>query len=265
MNGPHPVYSCKKCGVNFLQRNQQVKDSYDENYFSSKYVDQYGKSYLQDEPNIRKFSQERISVLEKILGQLIKGKAVFDVGCAFGFFLDECRKKGAKVSGLEIISGAVQYARRILHLTVQCQDLAHFHPVRNSYDIIGLWYVLEHFKDPDKILLKLTQSLKPGGLLAISVPHSRGYSYLCDMKTALKERPTDHYFDFSIKSFRFISRLYGLKMVKIVVRGIHWTRFKQRCRLFSWFPEGKIFHQLFSSICRILRIGDTMEVYLRKG
>jgi 2-polyprenyl-3-methyl-5-hydroxy-6-metoxy-1,4-benzoquinol methylase len=251
--------------VNFLHRQQQERGSYNKEYFSGKYEAQYGKSYLQDEPNIRNFARERIIVLEKILGHPLKGSDLLDAGCAFGFFLDESRKRGATVTGLELIPDAVRYARRRLHLKVLHEDLATFSPLRNSYDVITLWYVLEHFKDPDRILLRMTQALRPGGILALSVPHSRGYSFLCDMKSALKERPRDHYFDFSIRSFKFIARLYGLRVVKIVVRGIHWTRFRQRCRLFSWLPDGKIFHQLFSSICRILRLGDTMEVYLRKG
>jgi len=239
--------------------------SYDKKYFFEDYSKQYGKSYIEDRNTIRDFSFQRLDQISRILKKPLKGLKVLDIGCAYGFFLEAAREKGAIVSGIELVSHAVQYARKKLGLSVEKADLHDYQPLENTYDIISLWYVLEHFEKPDKILSRLALALKPGGVLALSIPNSQGYSALCNLPLFLKERPTDHFFDFSPKAVAFLGRLFGLKLVKIVVKGIHFHRFKARCKMFFWIPDIKIFHQLFSSICRILKIGDTMEVYLQKG
>ncbi len=263
-NGNRLLY-CSFCRGNILKKNimRDVSSSYNKKYFHDDYKKQYGRTYIEDRVSIRRYSMDRLDQIEKIFGHSLQGLRILDVGCAYGFFLEAARERGAHVEGIEIVDDAVKYAKNTLKLDVRKDDLSHFKPA-GLYDCISLWYVLEHFEHPDVILSHLVASLKPGGILAFSVPNSRGYSQKCDLPSYLRERPSDHYFDFSDKGLQFLGDLFGLVPRRFCQRGIYLSRLKTKCKWLFWIPEYKIFHQLFSLICRILRRGDTMEVYLQQ-
>ena len=91
---------------------------YGPDYFLSEYEAQYGKSYLDDEPNLRRLSASRLDWMDQTLvvsGAKVdwpeQGPALLEIGSAAGFFLDEANDRGYRTLGVEISDFASNFAR----------------------------------------------------------------------------------------------------------------------------------------------------------
>lgn len=100
------------------------------------------------------------------------GSALLDVGCMYGYLLDEARAIGVgRLEGVELSGAAVRDART--------RGLAVFHGTLEEYaktgpapfDVIVAQHVLEHIRDADGFLRAAVELLAPDGRLVLCVPH----------------------------------------------------------------------------------------------
>lgn len=96
-----------------------------------------------------------------------RGRKLLDVGCYTGVFLERARQRGWDVTGLEPSQWAAGVARsrglQVLNGLLAETDLP-----PESFDVITVWDVIEHFGDPLAEVQRVERLLKPGGLLALS-------------------------------------------------------------------------------------------------
>jgi len=119
--------------------------------------------YLREEPGrVRTFD-----LLLDEIGEMRGAGRLLDVGCYTGVFLERARQRGWEVVGLEPSQWAAEVARR-RGLTVHQVLLAESALPAESFDVITVWDVFEHFADPLAEVHRLARLLKPGGLLALS-------------------------------------------------------------------------------------------------
>jgi len=109
------------------------------------------------------------SARRRLIRHVPKGGRLLDVGCAYGGFLETMRNAGWQVEGIEICAPAVAACHR-KGLTVAASTLAEADLPRLRYDVVTLFYVLEHLSDPLGGLRKIRAALKPGGLCLVRVP-----------------------------------------------------------------------------------------------
>ncbi len=242
------IYECGNCKVKFQNISIDTAAVYNEKYFTDKYKNQYGNTYLEDKENIIKFAVKRLNVIRKLNKNF---NSIMDIGCAYGFFLKEAKKYFKTAKGIEINKKAVEYGRKVLFLDIDNVDLMKFKS-KNRYDVITLWYVMEHFKTPYRVITKLKTVLNRNGLLCLAIPNGSGALYKFNKKLWFKLHPDDHYFDYTLKSIRFMMRKLGFKLVKYRITGIHPHRA-------GFHLNGIVVNFLF----RILKLGDTMELYFR--
>lgn len=100
------------------------------------------------------------------------GLKVLDVGCFTGEFLQILKKQGADVYGSELQSKAVEIANRTLPGRVFQADIESTDFPQMSFDIITLLAVIEHVVDPIRLLLRVHELLRPGGILLLQTPNS---------------------------------------------------------------------------------------------
>ncbi|MCY2961705.1 MAG: methyltransferase domain-containing protein [Planctomycetota bacterium] len=119
---------------------------------------------------------------------LAKG-ALFELGSAGGFFLEAARRRGWKVQGVELSPPAAEYSIRELGLPVfrGLLEEAPFPPA--SFDLALADNVLEHTTDPQRVLQKLRELLRPGGALIVICPSYVNSPYFRAMQLLQKLVP----------------------------------------------------------------------------
>lgn len=103
-------------------------------------------------------------------------ECVLDIGCGYGFVGREIKRRfpQIKVFGVEVEAAAAQVAKAVLDGVVAVDIEADDPAFPNEhFDCIILADVLEHLRDPWKVLLKVHRLLKKDGVLIISIPNIR--------------------------------------------------------------------------------------------
>lgn len=249
-------FQCGVCRMKYMVQFRQKGDIYGKEYFFSEYKAQYGKTYIEDFPHIRKMADERISRLKRTSGNLL------DVGCAYGPFLLSAHDRGFSSWGLEISEDAVAYIKENFpQLNVSrgaFEETQSGTFEKGFFDVITFWYVIEHFQNLDSVLTRAFGLLKKGGVLALSTPHASGVSGLFNPGSFLEKSPEDHFTLWDRKSARRALKLYGFKNVRFYITGHHTERFPAAVR--KWLGPSVLLH-----ISRLFGWGDTFEIYAEKG
>ncbi len=95
---------------------------------------------------------------------------LLDVGCGRGFFIDEARKRGWQVYGIDYSKKVTDYAKRILGLEVRQADIFTF-ATRRKFDIVTLNQVIEHVSNPNRLMKQCHKLLKRGGMIYLATPN----------------------------------------------------------------------------------------------
>ena len=156
------LYRCQRCGTVVqpsLPRGEALLELYrqmrDEHYL--------------DEERGRRATARRL--LDAIGRQAPSGR-LLDVGCGHGLLLDEARRRGYQVEGLELSDYAAGHARDGLGLPLRQATVADLaaEPDPPRYAVIVLADVLEHLDDPLDTVDQCAALLAPGGVLCLVTP-----------------------------------------------------------------------------------------------
>jgi len=123
--------------------------------------------YTHEEAGRRRSADSILKYLKKLNK---KGK-MLDVGCATGYLLDQARKQGWEVYGVELSAWAVDYAKNKLQLPNITQgSLKDANYPENFFDVVILKDVIEHLTDPKETLEQVRHVLKPSGIICCNTP-----------------------------------------------------------------------------------------------
>ncbi|MDR1389151.1 MAG: methyltransferase domain-containing protein [Treponema sp.] len=258
---PCRTYRRCSCGTIYLERLTPPALEYNNDYFFDSYKKQYGKTYLEDFITIKKNAAARLSRIQTLV--LPAGKPrLLDIGCAYGPFLAAAFEAGFDPLGIDPAREAVDYVKNTLGLPA----LHGFFPLpadreqsfqNESFDVITMWFVIEHLTRPDQALREIHRLLKPGGVFAFSTPSADGVSARKNFNVFLEKSPSDHW---TLWSRRFCGRIlgrFGFTPVQTVSIGHHPERFPGGAA--ARFPRA-----LLDRVSRVCGLGDSFEVYAVK-
>jgi 2-polyprenyl-3-methyl-5-hydroxy-6-metoxy-1,4-benzoquinol methylase len=118
---------------------------------------------------VRKFTLlGKISLIKKY-----GGNSLLDVGCGTGLFLEEAYKKGFTIKGVETDSDARLIQSQLI--SNQVVDSISKLPVKDKYDVITLWHVLEHIHHLNNRFQQLSEVLKRKGYIFVAVPNPESW------------------------------------------------------------------------------------------
>ena len=139
--------------------------------------------------------------------------ALLDIGTGTGALLDVALEFGFKAIGLEPDKNFIQKkderALKVVNSTLEKSD---FKP--NTFDVITMFDVLEHMRDLNSTLQKISSILKPGGLLVVSTPDTNSLSF----KLMGKNWPhfkREHIYYFSNKNLSVLLSKYNLNSLPL--------------------------------------------------
>jgi 2-polyprenyl-3-methyl-5-hydroxy-6-metoxy-1,4-benzoquinol methylase len=169
------ICKCLKCGFTFTQDYPEESET-SRYYESEEYISHSdskkgitGKAY-QFIRNIMLNRKKRI--VRKMTG-LSTGR-ILDIGSGTGYFLNAMKKSGWQIQGIEISSGAREYAVSKFKIdTINPEKITTLSS--GSYDCITLWHVLEHFHEPYKFIEEISRLINTEGVVIIALPNSNSF------------------------------------------------------------------------------------------
>ena len=106
----------------------------------------------------------------------LDSRRMLEIGCASGSFMHEMAVNGWEVEGLEISKASAEAARSHGY-KVYTGSLEEAPDMKDPFDLITGWMVLEHLHDPVISLEKLFRWTRPGGYLVLSVPNAASFEF----------------------------------------------------------------------------------------
>jgi 2-polyprenyl-3-methyl-5-hydroxy-6-metoxy-1,4-benzoquinol methylase len=161
------IVQCRKCGLVYTNPRleaDQLLDTY-EAVEDPLYIEEREGRVLTFERHLRP--------LEQITGPP-EGRALLDVGCYTGIFVEIAEKHGWQAWGLEPSRWAVEQAEsRDLHVIQGTMSTAELPTA--YFDVVTQWDVIEHLTNPREALRQTAHLLKPGGLVVIHTINIESY------------------------------------------------------------------------------------------
>jgi SAM-dependent methyltransferase len=161
--GSYSYLRCPVCGLVFLHplpNDQELQEFYNNSYE----VD--FESYFH---GVRGRSRNTLNELGK---RFSKPGRLLELGCSYGGFLDEARRAGWDVTGIEVSEAASAQARERLGLRVFTGTLQdQLQHLDGPYDVLAMFHVIEHIQNPVILLEACRKLIKPGGLLVLKTPN----------------------------------------------------------------------------------------------
>ena len=156
------LYACADCGT---VHQPGLPDGQD---LADLYRGMSDDAYLSEEEGRRATARRLLD----LVGRHVPAGALLDIGCGHGLLLDEARRSGYSVIGLELSEAARGYARDVLGLDVRDETLEELarHVPEGSFQVIVLADVIEHLEDPLGALDACERLLAPGGALVVVTP-----------------------------------------------------------------------------------------------
>jgi len=264
-NASRTYRRCKTCGMVYMAYTLENDKHYEKTYFFEDYKKQYGKTYEEDFESIKASGLKRVDSIKKVCGT-VKGKSILDIGCAYGPFLSAAIDYEMNPFGTDISEDAVESVSKKLKIPACCSAYPEINTAEEfgvtQFDVVTMWYVIEHFKDLDKVLRKTNSIVKAGGVFAFSTPSGEGVSAVSNKDHFYEISPTDHYTIWEPSKADKILRKYGFKVVKIVSTGHHPERFPSIKK--SGAEKGSFQWNMIDKYSKIKKLGDTVEIYCKK-
>ena len=150
---------------------QSIRDLYQDEYF--------GPWKLAEESNLPALRRMKHATfrryferLEALVPHAKPPAKILDVGCAAGFLLEVAMERGYDPYGIELSRFAADMAEKAIGSgRIYCGRLEDVDWPPETFDVIFLCDVLEHFPDPRAALGILRRLTKPGGILFAVTPN----------------------------------------------------------------------------------------------
>ena len=201
-----PLVQCEGCTQRFVDPmpSQDVIDAY------------YAKYWI-NEKNIRN-GDRKIRKLTRILRPVLRkapGKSFLDIGCNTGFGVEAARRLGARASGIDLSSEAIEIAQRLYpenrFVSGTVQDFA---TEGQTFDAVLCREVIEHLPEVHSFMGALSSLMKVGGVLWLTTPDAGHFRVPKDFSTWKEVIPPEHLSFFNLASLGRLLSGYGIEILR---------------------------------------------------
>lgn len=208
------IQQCSNCSFVFTNPRPSV-DEIAPYYQSDKYVSHAGKKeglgiMYKIYDVVRNFSIQ--SKLNLIKSYNSSGK-LMDLGCGLGYFLHSViQDKTFDAVGVDVSDEAISYVKeKFGYNVINENELDTF--LKESFDVITQWHVLEHVHFLNERMVQLYNLLKQNGTMFIAVPNSGSWDSKHYKEYWDGFDVPRHLYHFNTKSFNLLMQKHGFKIV----------------------------------------------------
>ncbi len=170
---PLRTVMCTGCGL--VRCDPMPDPDMLDQYYRERYRIDYKRQHVPSRRHILRAGRvalDRLARLPPLPVPSRGGGRALDIGAGGGEFAYLLgRTSGLAVTGIEPNEGYAAHARRVLGLDLVVSPLHEATPAGGSFDLITMFHVLEHLRDPGAALVRVAAWLAPGGLAVVEVPN----------------------------------------------------------------------------------------------
>ena len=158
------LVACEGCGfvrAADLPSPETLADLYGEGYFHG---DEYA-DYLGDREVHRRNFRRRMERITAVAGHL---DSLYEIGCAYGLWLQMARERGIRASGIDISTEAARYAREALELDARTGAFEDAPIAPGEFQAFCMWDTIEHLAHPERFVARIARLLPAGGWLFVT-------------------------------------------------------------------------------------------------
>jgi SAM-dependent methyltransferase len=177
-------------------------------YFDSGVYKTEGAKGLQ-----RTWAEGRLDLIDAALDGG-RRSSLYEVGCAYGMFLEAAKNRGYAVGGLEFSPVAADIASQRLGTPIHVGEIVDLSPA--DYDVVAFWDTIEHVPDPKAFMDAAVRLIRPGGVVALSCPRFDSLPARLMRTRWWTLKPHKHIWHFTRKDLRRLLADAGLEEVRLV-------------------------------------------------
>jgi len=143
-----------------------------------------------------------------------KNGRLLDIGCGSGDFISKMKNDKFLLYGIDISIEACNIAKNKVenYAEIVNSELKYCSFPEKYFDVITLWHVLEHVRNPKEILIEVKRILKDGGILIIGLPNINSMAFKIFKKYWIDLDIPRHYYHFSFSSISNLLRVTGFRI-----------------------------------------------------
>jgi 2-polyprenyl-3-methyl-5-hydroxy-6-metoxy-1,4-benzoquinol methylase len=256
-----PVVRCKSCGLYYANprwKTEHLFSRYTEDYWEE-YAGTISHTSVDEATNNAHWSpflwpHDGVRLTNRLL----------DVGCATGEFLLAARARHWQVYGVESSPIGAATAARVPGSQVHSGTLDTADYPDSYFDVVTMWDVIEHLQSPRRYLQRISEILRPGGLLSITTPNIRSLSFWLLGVNWSEVGPNDHLYYFTPRTLARLLDECGFSiytMSTMAVEAVVWRQWLKYQRL---HPLAPLLRNLSLPITNRLLLGDELYVIAQR-
>ena len=259
-NSSIDVLQCKNCGLVFLSNTAHINNEF------------YADGGMVKNINFENWRQNTYPDDERrflSLKKSLTNKTLVDFGCGNANFLNLAKNECKKVYGIELQKDFCEYFKKC-NLTV-------FESIDNlpeNADVITMFHVLEHLKDPTETLKNIKEKLNDNGQIIIEVPNSNDVLLKLYKSKSFADFVywSCHLFVFNTETLKQTVEKAGYKIQKIhhiqrytMMNHLYWLLKNKPGGHKIWAKyDSKILNLVYSITLKLLKMTDTIEIVAQK-
>lgn len=205
------IQECKNCRFLFTSPRPEEKNL-NKYYVSDHYISHTdgNKSLFEKTYQIVK----KISINKKFrfISSYIKKGSILDIGCGTGNLLYKFKSSGWQTKGVEPSKIARQKAIKNYNLDIN--DSSNLSNIKEKFDIITMWHVLEHMPNLNDVLKNFNRLLNDNGKIIIAVPNPESYDAKHYKKYWAAYDLPIHFSHFTKNSISSLFEKHNFKLIK---------------------------------------------------
>ncbi|MEK3720373.1 class I SAM-dependent methyltransferase [Paenibacillus sp. FSL H8-0034] len=271
---------CLTCGSYFVNpqptedslhlfyRSNQTEDEVEEKILSSS-VDRYFNPTKKEY-----FLNHRVKPIKKYLQP---DASMIDIGCGAGTFVRFMKDEGFGAEGIDISKRSIEFGIRKLNLDNHLH-VCHWNGLKQdnqTYDLVTIWTLLEHLKEPEELIKFTAEVLKAEGYLIIEVPTVDSLLFDVMKENYFWMMPPYHLFLFSVRGLKDMLNRNGFDVIEEYKMPSNWNFISSICKSldieyeFQFVVDSKlksIFNQadkIFDQIAHQNGLNSTVQLICR--
>ncbi|MEK6941047.1 MAG: class I SAM-dependent methyltransferase [Nanoarchaeota archaeon] len=189
--------NCKRLVLNPTLKEEHTSMAFQQEYYGAGETKFIGPG----EKIISWFRNRRAVKAKKLIPNNSK---ILDFGCGNGNFLSFFINHGCECYGNEFSELSAARAKKQKGLHIKTGEISSEDYPKSFFNMISLWHVAEHLKDPDTTINYLYQWMAPGGVLLFAVPNIGSWQARIFKGKWFGMEPPRTFFQYNISAINYL-------------------------------------------------------------